>query len=181
MKPCGLFCRNKVSVASGVAHSLPKISAMPRTEPQPVGGAGRKILDQHVRAFDQLEHGFHAGNGFRRIAAALRRTGQRQLLLGFRQLAFQLAAFFGKMRSRGQGISAPISGEVEMWWYDAMAKGVAHPLTDVVMTPKAPDGPEIPYVEGVDPRAHPRARNSVLVYDITRTIPRSGGEGRGWR
>jgi hypothetical protein len=65
---------------------------------------------------------------------------------------YQLAAFFGKMRSRGQGISAPISGEVEMWWYDASGKGVTHPLTDVVMTPKAPDGPEIPYVDGVDPR-----------------------------
>ena len=66
---------------------------------------------------------------------------------------YQLAAFFGKMRSRGQGISAPISGEVEMWWYDASGKGVTHPLTDAVMTPKAPDGPEIPYVDGVDPRA----------------------------
>jgi hypothetical protein len=65
---------------------------------------------------------------------------------------YQLAAFFGKMRSRGQGISAPISGEVEMWWYDASGKGVTHPLTDAVMTPKAPDGPEIPYVDGVDPR-----------------------------
>jgi len=65
---------------------------------------------------------------------------------------YQLAAFFGKMRSRGQGISAPISGEVEMWWYDASGKGVAHPITEAVMTPKVPDGPELPYVAGVDPR-----------------------------
>lgn len=65
---------------------------------------------------------------------------------------YQLAAFFGKMRSRGQGISAPISGEVEMWWYDAGGKGVAHPITEAVMTPKVPDGPEVPYVNGVDPR-----------------------------
>jgi hypothetical protein len=65
---------------------------------------------------------------------------------------YQLAAFFGKMRSRGQGISAPISGEVEMWWYDPAGKGVAHPLTEVLLTPKVPDGPEIPYTPGVDPR-----------------------------
>ena len=65
---------------------------------------------------------------------------------------FQLAAFFGKMRSRGQGISAPISGEAEMWWYDPAGKGVTHPITEAVMTPKAPDGPELPYTAGVDPR-----------------------------
>lgn len=66
---------------------------------------------------------------------------------------YRLAAFFGKMRSRGQGISAPISGEVEMWWYDPGGKGVTHPVTDAPLTPKAPDGPEIPYTDGVDPRA----------------------------
>ncbi len=66
---------------------------------------------------------------------------------------YQLAAFFGKMRSRGQGISAPISGEVEMWWYDPGGKGVTHPLTEVVLTPKVPDGPEMPYTAGTDPRA----------------------------
>ena len=65
---------------------------------------------------------------------------------------FQLAAFFGKLRSRGQGISAPISGEAEIWWYDASGKGVTHPISEAVMVPKVPDGPEIPYVEGVDPR-----------------------------
>jgi hypothetical protein len=66
---------------------------------------------------------------------------------------YQFAAFFGKMRSRGQGISAPISGEVEMWWYDPAGKGVNHPLTEALLTPKVPDGPEIPYTPGVDPRA----------------------------
>jgi hypothetical protein len=66
---------------------------------------------------------------------------------------YQLAAFFGKMRSRGQGISAPISGEVEMWWYDPAGKGVTHPLTETVLTPKVPDGPEMPYTSGTDPRA----------------------------
>ncbi len=65
---------------------------------------------------------------------------------------YQLAAFFGKMRQRGQGISAPISGEAEMWWYDSGGKGVAHPITEALMTPKVPDGPEVPYVNGTDPR-----------------------------
>jgi len=65
---------------------------------------------------------------------------------------YQLAAFFGKMRARGQGISAPISGEAEMWWYDPAGKGVVHPITEALMTPKAPDGPELPYTAGVDPR-----------------------------
>ena len=66
---------------------------------------------------------------------------------------YQLAAFFGKMRSRGQGISAPISGEPEVWWYDSGGKGVLHPITDVPMTPKAPDGPEFAYQKDVDPRS----------------------------
>jgi hypothetical protein len=66
---------------------------------------------------------------------------------------YQLAAFFGKMRSRGQGISAPISGEVELWWYDSNGKGVTHPVTDAPMVPKVPDGAEFPYEAGVDPRA----------------------------
>jgi hypothetical protein len=66
---------------------------------------------------------------------------------------YQLAAFFGKMRSRGQGISAPISGEAEVWWYDPNGKGVTHPITDAPMTPRVPDGPELPYQPGVDPRS----------------------------
>lgn len=66
---------------------------------------------------------------------------------------FQLAAFFGQLKHKGQGISAPISGEAEYIWYAPGGKGVAHPVTEAVMTPKAPDGPEMPYVDGQDPRA----------------------------
>lgn len=66
---------------------------------------------------------------------------------------FQLAAFFGQMKRKGQGISAPISGEPEFIWYAPGGKGVEHPVTEAVMTPKAPDGPEMPYVDGQDPRA----------------------------
>jgi hypothetical protein len=64
---------------------------------------------------------------------------------------YQLAAFFGQMKRKGQGISAPISGEPEYWWYGGKGE-VTHPVTDAVMTPKPPDGPEMPYVEGQDPR-----------------------------
>lgn len=66
---------------------------------------------------------------------------------------YQLAAFFGKMRSKGQGISAPISGEAELWWHDDNGKGVTHPITDAPMVPKVPDGPEVPYQSGLDPRS----------------------------
>lgn len=65
---------------------------------------------------------------------------------------YSLAAFFAQMKQKGQGISAPISGEVEHWWAGNSGK-VVHPVTDAVMTPKPPDGPEMPYVEGQDPRA----------------------------
>lgn len=66
---------------------------------------------------------------------------------------FQLAAFFGQTKRKGQGISAPISGEPEYVWYAPGGSGVTHPVTDAVMVPKAPDGPEMAYVDGQDPRA----------------------------
>lgn len=64
---------------------------------------------------------------------------------------YQFAAFFGQMARKGQGISAPISGEPEYWWYGGKGE-VQHPITDAVMVPKPPDGPEMPYVPGQDPR-----------------------------
>lgn len=64
---------------------------------------------------------------------------------------FQLAAFFGQMARKGQAISAPISGEAEYWWYGGKGD-VRHPITEAVMVPKPPDGPEMPYVAGQDPR-----------------------------
>jgi hypothetical protein len=66
---------------------------------------------------------------------------------------YQLAAFFGQMKRKGQGISAPISGEAEYWWYAPGGSGVTHPVTDAIMVPRPPDGPEMPYVDGQDPRA----------------------------
>ncbi|TDU73390.1 Ig-like protein group 2 [Prosthecobacter fusiformis] len=65
---------------------------------------------------------------------------------------YQLAAFFGQMSRKGQGISAPISGEPEYWWYGGKGE-VQHPVTEAAMVPKPPDGPEMPYVAGQDPRA----------------------------
>jgi hypothetical protein len=64
---------------------------------------------------------------------------------------YQLAAFFAQMKRKGQGISAPISGEAEYWWYGGSGS-VLHPITEVAMTPKPPTGPEMPYVAGQDPR-----------------------------
>ncbi len=64
---------------------------------------------------------------------------------------YQMSAFFAQMKHKGQGISAPISGEPEYWWY-APGGSVTHPITDAVMIPKPPDGPEMPYVDGQDPR-----------------------------
>jgi len=65
---------------------------------------------------------------------------------------YQLAAFFSQMKRKGQGISAPISGEPEYWWPGYKGE-ITHPITDAVMVPKAPDGPVMPYVPGQDPRA----------------------------
>jgi hypothetical protein len=65
---------------------------------------------------------------------------------------YQLSAFFTQIKHKGQGISAPISGEPEFMWYGGNKGTITHPITDVAMTPKPPDGPEMPYVNGQDPR-----------------------------
>ncbi len=64
---------------------------------------------------------------------------------------YQLAAFFARMKRKGQAISAPISGEPEYWWSGGTGV-ITHPVTEAVMTPKPPLGPEMPYVEGQDSR-----------------------------
>ena len=65
---------------------------------------------------------------------------------------YQMAAFFGSMKRKGQGISAPISGEPEYWWWQAGGK-VTHPVTGEVMAPKPPDGPQPEIPADKDPRA----------------------------
>jgi WD40 repeat protein len=64
---------------------------------------------------------------------------------------YQLAAFFAPLKRKGQGISAPISGEAEYVWF-APGGQLKHPVTDEVMTPKALDAPPV----APDPRRDPR-------------------------
>ena len=64
---------------------------------------------------------------------------------------YQLAAFFAQMKRKGQGISAPISGEPEYWWYGGKGS-ISHPASGAAMVPKPPDGPEMPYDGKQDPR-----------------------------
>lgn len=65
---------------------------------------------------------------------------------------YSMAAFFGSMKRKGQGISAPISGEPEYWWFESGAL-IKHPVSDAVMTPKPPDGPKFPELaKDKDPR-----------------------------
>jgi hypothetical protein len=64
---------------------------------------------------------------------------------------YQLSAFFAQMKRKGQGISAPISGEPEYMWYGGQGS-ISHPVTGATMVPKPPDGPEMPYDGKTDPR-----------------------------
>ncbi|GDY22789.1 S-layer protein [Verrucomicrobiota bacterium] len=64
---------------------------------------------------------------------------------------FQLAAFFGDIKRKGQGISAPISGEAEFIYYGA-GSAVKHPVTGEKLSPTPPDGPPAQLEEGRDPR-----------------------------
>ena len=64
---------------------------------------------------------------------------------------YQLAAYFGQLKRKGQGISAPISGEAEYVWF-AGGGEVKHPVSGEVMKPKAPDAA----LEPLDPQRDPR-------------------------
>ena len=64
---------------------------------------------------------------------------------------YQLAAFFGSMKRKGQGISAPISGEPEYWWFQPGGT-VKHPVTDAVMKPTPPGGHTLTIADSKDPR-----------------------------
>ncbi|MFK5923491.1 MAG: DUF1549 and DUF1553 domain-containing protein [Verrucomicrobiota bacterium] len=64
---------------------------------------------------------------------------------------YSLAAFFGSVKHKGQGISPPISGEPEYIYFKPGGQ-VKHPVTQAVMKPKAPDSPAAEIKEGQDPR-----------------------------
>ncbi|MEQ1862120.1 MAG: DUF1553 domain-containing protein [Chthoniobacteraceae bacterium] len=53
---------------------------------------------------------------------------------------YQFAAFFGPLKQKGAGISAPISAGNETFYF-AGGKSVKHPVTGELLDPKAPDGP----------------------------------------
>jgi hypothetical protein len=65
---------------------------------------------------------------------------------------YQLAAFFAPLKRKGQGISAPISGEAEYVWFSPGGE-VKHPVSDEVMKPRALDGPPVAPDDRRDPRA----------------------------
>lgn len=65
---------------------------------------------------------------------------------------YQMAAFFTAMKHKGQGISAPISGEPEFIWSGGSAS-IPHPVTNVSLKPRPPAAPEIPIADNQDPRA----------------------------
>ena len=64
---------------------------------------------------------------------------------------YRMAAFFGSMKRKGQGISPPISGEPEYWWFQP-GGSVTHPVTGQTMSPKPPDAPAPDVPADQDPR-----------------------------
>ncbi len=66
---------------------------------------------------------------------------------------YQFAAFFGEIKRKGQGISAPISGEAEFIFFSPGTTGeVRHPLTNEIMKPRALDSAQ----ENINPDQDPR-------------------------
>lgn len=66
---------------------------------------------------------------------------------------YQTAAFFTRLKRKGQGISAPISGEPEHWWFEPGEAGIEHPVTKATLRPRPPAGKEIAIPAEQDPRA----------------------------
>jgi WD40 repeat protein len=64
---------------------------------------------------------------------------------------YQFAAVFGPVKQKGAGLSPPISAGTETCFF-APGGAVHHPVTGVVMKPKAPDGPDLNVESTEDPR-----------------------------
>ena len=64
---------------------------------------------------------------------------------------YRFAAFFGPMKQKGAGISAPISAGNETFYFTP-GKTVKHPITGEVMQPQPPDGPAVKADDSADPR-----------------------------
>lgn len=65
---------------------------------------------------------------------------------------YEMAAFFTRMKHKGQGISAPISGEPEYWWFSAGAASIPHPVTAEALAPRALASNKLSLTENQDPR-----------------------------
>lgn len=63
---------------------------------------------------------------------------------------YQFAAFFGPLKRKGEGLSPPISGGNETFYF-APGGTVHHPVTDEIMAPRPPDGPALAKTSS-DPR-----------------------------
>ena len=64
---------------------------------------------------------------------------------------YKFAAFFGPMKQKGAGISAPISAGNETFYF-VLGKSVKHPVTGEIMQPQPPDGPAVKADDNADPR-----------------------------
>jgi hypothetical protein len=64
---------------------------------------------------------------------------------------YRMAAFFGPLKRKGAGISAPISAGNETFYF-APGKSVKHPVTGEMLDPRAPDGPPVKLADDIDPR-----------------------------
>jgi hypothetical protein len=64
---------------------------------------------------------------------------------------YHMAAFFGSIRQKGAGISAPISAGNETFYFEP-SKTVKHPVTGELMDPRPPDGEGFQVAENQNPR-----------------------------
>ncbi|MEY4483581.1 MAG: hypothetical protein RL693_1033, partial [Verrucomicrobiota bacterium] len=64
---------------------------------------------------------------------------------------YHMAAFFGPLKQKGDGISAPISAGNETFYF-VPGKTVRHPVTNELMDPKPPDGSAVKTSDDIDPR-----------------------------
>jgi len=64
---------------------------------------------------------------------------------------YRMAAFFGTVKQKGAGISAPISAGNETFYF-APGKSVKHPVTGELMAPQPPDGTPVKVTDDTDPR-----------------------------
>lgn len=65
---------------------------------------------------------------------------------------YQFAAYFGPVRQRGAGLSPPISGGRETFYFSPGGKSVKHPVTGEAMTPRPPEGSAPAVTDDADPR-----------------------------